>query len=42
MSEIVFQRLGWRDVDKIDLQAKTRRLRQPGDPEELGATYFRY
>lgn len=42
MSEMVFHRLGWRDVENIDLPAKTRRLRQQDDPEELGATYFRY
>ncbi|WP_411832377.1 putative type VI secretion system effector [Pseudoxanthomonas mexicana] len=42
MTEIVFGRLGWRDVENIDLPAKSRRLRRPEDPDELGFTYFRY
>jgi hypothetical protein len=42
LAESIFSVLGWKDVAKIDLPARSKAQRKPGDGPGLGTLYFHY
>jgi hypothetical protein len=42
MAESIFSALGWQDVQNIDLPARSKKQRRPGDRPGMGTLYFRY
>ncbi|KGD15763.1 serine-type carboxypeptidase family protein [Burkholderia pseudomallei] len=42
MAEGIFQALGWRDVKKVDLPARSRAAKKEGNKPGFGKLYFKY